>query len=192
MARTESKVLTCHPRDEQEVIDAMQKFHWSLLNTQEVNVVDSHLQKGSWGDDNIYSVTKKAHYVKLSFYREIDMPHLNEIRKLEAAYLGLPSPQYPSFLIHLVLCVVLVLIGELAMAVCTTGVVNDFLLFGAHELIPAVLLIGIGIGIVVAVVIWRWYWHCSSYRRKRDAAKQIAESNAQRRKEILAEVEKYN
>ena len=40
MARTESKVLTCHPRDEQEIIDAMQKFHWSLLSTQEVNVVD--------------------------------------------------------------------------------------------------------------------------------------------------------
>ena len=96
MARTESKVLTCHPKDEQEIIDAMQMFHWSLLGTQEVKTVDSHLQKGSWGDDNIYSIIKTEHYVKLSFSREIDLPNLSEIKKLEAAYLGLPSPHYPK------------------------------------------------------------------------------------------------
>ena len=118
MARTESKTLTCHPAAEQGIIDVHQQFHWSLLGSQEVKTVDSHLQKGSWGDDNIYSVTKTEHYVKLSFSREIDLPNLSEIKKLEAAYYALPSPYYPAlFPIHIILWGVLSLFYGLGIAI---------------------------------------------------------------------------
>ena len=110
MARTESKTFTCHPSEEREWIDTMQKFHWSLLGSQEVKTVDSHLQKGGWGDDSIYSVTKTEHYIKLSFSRELDTPNLKEIKSLEDAYFGLPSPYYPKlFPIHIGLWGVLTL-----------------------------------------------------------------------------------
>ena len=36
MGRTESKSIQCHPSDEQEQIDLMQKFHWSLMSSQEI------------------------------------------------------------------------------------------------------------------------------------------------------------
>jgi len=110
MARTESKSLTCHPAAEQEIVNIHQKFHWSLLNSQDVKTVDSHLQKG-WLDDNVYSITKTEHYVKLTFSRELDTPNLNEIKKLENAYFGLPSPNYPPlFPIHIGVWGVLTLI----------------------------------------------------------------------------------
>jgi len=111
MARTESKTLTCHPDAEQEVVNIHQKFHWSLLNSQDVKTVSQGLESGGWLDsDTVYSVRRTEHYVKLTFSREIDLPHLNEIKKLEAAYFGLPSPYYPSlFPIHIILWGVLTL-----------------------------------------------------------------------------------
>jgi hypothetical protein len=216
MARTESKTLTCHPRDEQEIINAMQQFHWSLLNSQDVKTVSTGLQKGSWGDDNIYSVTKTVHYVKLAFSRDVDMPHLNEIKKLESAYLGLPSPLYPNFLIHFVLCAVWMILGvgtATAVVVGITSGVGIYLfaphqdfdpatgywedvggpvlpqsLYGAYFLFSFLMTCGAVVGSVY--VIWRWYWR-SSYTPKNDEAQRVAGSNAQRRKEILAEMEKY-
>ena len=102
MARTESKTLTCHPAAEQEIVNVHQKFHWSLLNSQDVKTVSQGVEKGGWLDDNVYSVRRTEHYVKLTFSREIDLPNLSEIKKLEAAYFGLPSPYYPSlFPIHI-------------------------------------------------------------------------------------------
>lgn len=93
MARTESISFQVHPNDEQAQINLMQQFHWSLINSQEIKTVDSHLERR--GDD-IYSVTNSEHYVKLSFSREIDLPNLNEIKRLEQDYFGLPVPEYPK------------------------------------------------------------------------------------------------
>jgi len=106
--------------------------------------------------ENIYSVTKTEHYVKLTFSRDIDLPNLNEIKKLETAYFGLPSPYYPKlFPIHFVLWIVLTLFY--------------------------------GLG----VVIWILYFFLS-YSPKTAEAKRISQSNAQKRREILSEAEKYN
>jgi len=44
MARTESITFQVHPNDEQEQINLMQKFHWSLLSTQEIKTIDNHLE----------------------------------------------------------------------------------------------------------------------------------------------------
>jgi hypothetical protein len=93
MGRTESTSFQVHPNDEQSQINIMQKFHWSLLGTQEIKTVDSHMEQRG---DSIYSVTKSEHYVKLSFSRELELPNLKEIKQLEQQYNGLPHPVYPT------------------------------------------------------------------------------------------------
>jgi hypothetical protein len=93
MARTESYSIQVHPNDEQAVINLMQKFHWSLLTSQEIKNIDSHLERRG---DTIYSVTNSEHYVKLVFSRDLDLPNLGEIKKLEQAYNDLPVPRYPK------------------------------------------------------------------------------------------------
>lgn len=93
MARTESSSFQVHPNDEQSQINLMQKFHWSLLNSQEIKSVDSHMEQRG---DSIYSVTSSEHYVKLTFSRELDLPNLKEIKELERQYNALPHPVYPK------------------------------------------------------------------------------------------------
>ena len=90
MARTESKSIQVHPNDEQNVIDFMQKFGWNLLSTQEIKTKDSHLEQRG---DSIYSVTESEHYTKLAFSRDLDMPHLKEIKAIEDEFNNLPSPE---------------------------------------------------------------------------------------------------
>jgi hypothetical protein len=153
MARTESITFQCHPDDEQEQINLMQKFHWSLSNNQTIKTVDSHLEQRG---DSIYSVTNSEHYVKLTFSREVDLPNLSEIKKLEAAYFGLPVPQYPK-------------------------------LFPIHIILWGVLAIIYGLG----VVIWLLYFFLS-YRPKKKTADRISQENAEKRREILSEVAKYD
>jgi hypothetical protein len=89
MPRTESKSIQVHPNDEQSMIEFMQKFGWNLLSTQEIKTKDSHLEQRG---DSIYSVTESEHYVKLAFSRDLDMPHLKEIKEIENEYLNLPNP----------------------------------------------------------------------------------------------------
>jgi len=93
MARTESISIQVHPKDEQEQINVMQKFHWSLLSSQEVKTVDSHLERRG---DTIYSVTNAENYVKLVFSRDLDLPNLGEIKRIEQAYFSLPLPKFPK------------------------------------------------------------------------------------------------
>ncbi len=93
MARTESISFQVHPNNEQDQINLMQRFHWSLLNSQEIKTIDNHLERR--GDD-IYQVTNSEHYVKLTFNRELDLPNLNEIKRLEQTFFGLPVPKYPK------------------------------------------------------------------------------------------------
>ena len=93
MARTESVSFQVHPNDEQAQIDVMQKFHWNLLNTQEIKTVDNKLERRG---DSIYSVSSTEHYVKLSFTRDLETANLSDIRKLEEQYKSLPSVTYPA------------------------------------------------------------------------------------------------
>jgi len=199
MARTESKVLTCHPRDEQEIIDAMQKFHWSLLSTQEVKTVDNFLQKGTWGDDNLYQVRKKEHYVKLSFSRDVDMPNLNEIKKLEAEYLGLPAPDYPK---RFPISLFFFILGS-GLCALVVGLVVGYVVLLAILAIPlgfsgpAALVVELARLVLPCIFtffvghwVWRRYYRLS-YMPKMEAVKRVSESNAQERRRILSEMEKY-
>lgn len=89
MARTESKTFQVHPNDEQDMIQFMQKFGWSLLSTQEIKTKDSRLEQRG---ESLYSVTETEHYIKLAFSRDLDMPHLQEIKAIEDEYNNLPNP----------------------------------------------------------------------------------------------------
>lgn len=84
MARTESKVMSVHPKDEQSTIEFMQIFHWNLLNSQHVKnkTQSSHLERR--GDD-LYSVTETEteHFVNLAFSRDLDIPGIKRIQELE-------------------------------------------------------------------------------------------------------------
>ncbi len=95
MARTESKSMQVHPDEEQKLIELMQKFHWSLLSSQEVKTKDSHLEE-NWSGDKIMSVTETEHYVKLVFSRDLDLPNLQAIKQIENKYFSLPLPDYPK------------------------------------------------------------------------------------------------
>ncbi len=108
MGRTESISFQVHPDDEQSQINIMQQFHWSLLSTQEIKVIDNHMEQRG---DKIYSVTKTEHYVKLAFSRELDLPNLKEVKQLESEYNSLPRPEYPKmFPVSVWLWVVLALV----------------------------------------------------------------------------------
>lgn len=86
MSRTESIVIQVHPKDEQNQIDLMQRFHWEFVSTQEIKTIDNHLERRG---DTIYQVTNSEHYVKLAFSRRLDTPNLDEIKALESEYFAL-------------------------------------------------------------------------------------------------------
>lgn len=90
MSRTESKSIQVHPNNEQQQIDLMQKFHWSLINSQEIKNIDNHLERR--GDD-LYQVKKSEHYVKLTFSRSLGLPNLDKIRQLENNFFALRAPR---------------------------------------------------------------------------------------------------
>ena len=83
MARTESKTLSVAPAREQEAIQKHEMFGWTLLSSQEVLSKESHL-KEEGGD--LWSVTTTTNYVKLVFQRDLDMPQITEVKKLEEQY----------------------------------------------------------------------------------------------------------
>lgn len=101
MARTESKSFQVHPDEEQFMIGLMEKFHWSLLSSQEIKIKteSSHLEDNFMGDGiNSVVTSKTEHYVKLVFQRETDKPNIKQLKALEEKYFAFPSPKYPTFL----------------------------------------------------------------------------------------------
>lgn len=93
MGRTESMSIQVHPKDEQSQINLMQKFYWSLLNSQEINIVDNKLERRG---DSLYQTSEKTSYVKLTFSRPLDTPNLDKVKKLENEYFSLKEPKYPT------------------------------------------------------------------------------------------------
>ena len=81
----ESKSLKVAVEQEQNCIDDMANFGWELKSSQEINVKESHLEKGSYSD-TIYSVTTSEHYVKLVFSRDTAMPNYSRVTQLESEY----------------------------------------------------------------------------------------------------------
>ena len=82
----ESAVKKVSPYDEEATINLMSRFAWKLTHTQEINTSDSHLETRN-GD--LYSVTEKQNYVKLTFERDTNMPNYKRIAELEKEYTSL-------------------------------------------------------------------------------------------------------
>lgn len=113
----ETKSIKVSTSDEQSAIDEMQCFGWELKSSQEINVKDSHLEKGTF-TDTIYSVTTSEHYVKLVFSRDTAMSNYSRISYLENEYYTLvgQKPVKPApfrFLVAFVLLWVAIAPGVL-------------------------------------------------------------------------------
>ena len=78
--RWESKVLQISQSQEQKTIKKYERFGWELASSQTVDTKDSHLED-RW--DGLYSVTESTNYVKLTLRRNKNMPHYDELVKLE-------------------------------------------------------------------------------------------------------------
>lgn len=106
----QTKSLTCHPDDENELIDLWQAFGWTLFSTQEVRDSESHLESG-W-DNSVKSVTTTTHYIKLTFQRDpSEIKNYQELVALENQFNSVPGPgDYPKkynilqILIGLLIC----------------------------------------------------------------------------------------
>lgn len=79
----ETKSVSVVPSLEQSTIDKFQRFGWELLSSQEVN--NSNTELYTIGD-TVYQETTKENYVKLVFTRDTQIPHYEELKKLEYAY----------------------------------------------------------------------------------------------------------
>jgi hypothetical protein len=173
MARTESKSIQVHPYDEQAQIDLMQKFHWNLLNSQEVKTVDNRLERRG---DSIYQVSNSEHYVKLTFSRDLDLPNLDEIKRLEQKFFSLPHPNYPSAFGCFTAQLLVVLFISLAIAISLaidSGLVGTVLSF--------ILIVG-------AYVAYLFMY----YIPKKQEADQIMAETKKCKREILEAVAQYD
>lgn len=106
MERTESMVVQVAADYENDKIKEMQLFGWNLQSRQEIM---GHLKEAETPDNLFVAIGrgmkegatgKKTyeydHYVKLHFVRDLNLPNLSEIKKLETEYCNLPYPEIPS------------------------------------------------------------------------------------------------
>ena len=157
MARNESKSIQVHPSDEQSQIDLMQKFHWNLQSSQEINTKDSHLEKRG---DGIYSVTTTNRYVKLVFTRNLDDPNLDKIKNLENEYFSITFP----------------------VAIYPPGLVRPILVPGIGGLIlAAVFGKGVGILLFILCIVGGIFWFKHNFQK----TKEVNQKNAEIRKLCL-------
>ncbi len=100
-SRTESTIVQVAPDYEADKIGVMEAFGWNLQNRQEI-----HLEGDSSGKfeyrpfrpDVYVTRTKVSHYIKLHFSRNLGLPHLEQVRGLEAEFNRLPFPRIPRLL----------------------------------------------------------------------------------------------
>ena len=194
MARTESKTFQCHPNAAQGEIDFHQKFHWSLLSSQDVKTVDNSQERRG---DRIYNVRHTEHYVKLTFSRDLDTPNINEIKKLEAAYHELREPSLkntPQDSAWGCLTTVIAVIGAVVAPLGAAIILEESIGTQAALVVGGVTFI---IGIVLTIVFHMSIVSPKNAAREKECAriKQENEQNlakyTQERQRILSEVEKY-
>lgn len=131
----ESKSITVAPEKEQDAINDLQLFGWTLANSQEVR--DTHTTIENDFED-IYAVTRTTNYVKLLFQRDKNIANYAEICKLEKEYFAGMSKFrnnfvtiFPSkFIMIPVICCIIAGIGNM---------------WGEHDYADGILWILIGI-----------------------------------------------
>lgn len=78
--RWETTTRTVSPSRESAVTKKFEHFGWELMSSQTIDQKDSHLESR---DGDLYSVTESTNYVKLTFRRNKNMQHYNELVELE-------------------------------------------------------------------------------------------------------------
>ena len=81
--RWETHVEQTTSAKESDVIKIFEGFGWEVTNTQTVKTKDSHLEN-RFG--SLYSVTESEEYVKITFRRNKNMRHYQEIKALDDEY----------------------------------------------------------------------------------------------------------
>lgn len=84
MERWESKVVKVNPEDENKKIEQMQLFGWNLKNREEI-----------YREDEQEEEILVDHYVALHFVRDLNLPNLTEIKKIESEFFSLTYPGIP-------------------------------------------------------------------------------------------------
>jgi len=84
MERWESKVVKVNPEDENKKIEKMQLFGLNLKNREEIYRED----------EQEYEILVER-YVTLHFVRDLNLPNLTEMKKIETELLSLPYPEIP-------------------------------------------------------------------------------------------------
>lgn len=183
MARTESKSIQVHPRDEQAQIDLMQRFHWSLLNSQEIKTVDNHLEQRG---NSIHSVTNTENYVKLVFSRDLELPNLDKIKRLEEEFFSLSYPNYPDYPTPIGCFMV---VGLAILFAVVAGIIGGVTSSGGT---------GVLLGLIAAAGTYAAYFNLSYKPREEEAnlrkeqADQKRAQTKEREQEILEAVDQFN
>lgn len=170
MERTESTVVQVAPSYENDKIQEMQMFGWSLQGRQEIHEEGDAYGRPSYVSSSTYVVkTKVHHYVKLHFTRSLNLPNLDKIKPIEAEYFSLPFPGRAS------------LVGPIVvMGFFGIGV---FLAFGMMSQNVAQ---GFGMLVVYAVFFGLGYMWLNSRLKKRREAEATCVKSMERMKELRA------
>lgn len=94
MERIESKTMKVKPAQAQMVIEKMQRFHWNLANSQEMNTVNNYLERDKKGE--LYQVRGGENYVNLTFSRSLNSPYINTLKRLEDEFNSIIMPKKPK------------------------------------------------------------------------------------------------
>lgn len=172
--RTESIVVQVAPSYENQKIEEMENFGWSLHGRQEIHERGEAYGRPSYLSDSTYIVKTTVHsYVKLHFVRSLNLPNRDEVRKLEAEYSSLPFPATPSLV--------------------APGCFTAFWLFG----IPVSLVMmsedlstGLGLLGVYAVFIALGIFWVSGRRKKRKGAQETCIKSLSRANELRLEAQR--
>lgn len=68
----------------------------------------------------MYQVTNTEHYIKLAFSRDLELPNLNEIKRLEQEFFSLRYPTYPKAFTGLMAVGLIILFAFIASSISGT------------------------------------------------------------------------
>lgn len=82
--RYENRVLQIAPAEEMSTIQKHEAFGWELMSTQTIDTTNSRFESNT-GED-LWQITERKNYVKLSFRRDMNRPNYAKLAELESQY----------------------------------------------------------------------------------------------------------
>lgn len=184
MERTESIVVQVAPSYENERITEMEKFGWNLQGRQEIHEMGNAYVRPE-GDTYVIK-QQVSHYVKLHFIRSLNLPNLDEIKRIESEYFNLPFPPSPSQTWPIG-CIGV----SLLLTMCTACSGIGLLLFGMSEnrnsiteMMPIAIFLVSGMLPGLAGLVPGIFWYRSNSKKK-EIALQICQQSAEKVRELM-------